>query len=151
MKKNIKLIALILLLIGTYNVNAQVKKYSSHDDQIAFDGNDLTEYQNNKVVKGKKEHVLEYDGLKLYFASNENRTKFQSNPDKYLPAYNGWCATAVANGSLYKPNFSHYKVQDGKLLFFEVRAFFNGKTAWEKNPEIHMIQANEKFKKLKIE
>ncbi len=151
MSKNIKLITLLLFLIGSFAVNAQDKKYSTFDDEISFDGNDLVEYQNNEVVKGKKEHSLEYDGLNLYFNSAENRNKFQSNPDKYLPAYNGWCATAVANGSLYKPNFNHFKVQEGKLLFFEVRAFFNGKTAWEKNPEIHMIQANQKFEKLKVD
>ena len=151
MKRNIKLITIILILIGGFSVNAQVKKYSTAGDEVSFDGNDLIEYQNNKVVKGKKEHILEYDGLTLYFTSAENRNKFQSDPDKYLPAYNGWCATAVANGSLYIPNYSHFKIQDDKFLFFEVRAFFNGKTAWDKNPEIHMIQANKKFSELKVD
>ena len=147
MNRNIKLITLLLLITGL-SVNAQVKKYSTYNDAVSFDGNDLTEYHNNKVVKGKKEHSLVYDGLTLYFASADNRNKFQGSPDKFLPAYNGWCATAVANGSLYKPNYNQFKIQDNKLLFFEVRAFFNGKTAWEKNPEIHMIQANEKFDSL---
>ena len=148
MKRNIILIAILLLITGTFNLEAQVKKYSTQDDEVSFDGNDLTEYQNKKVVKGKKEHILEYDGLTLLFASAENRNKFQSNPDKYLPAYKGWCATAVANGSLYKPDYSHFKIQDEKLLFFEVRAFFNGKTACDKYPVIHMIQSDEKFKSL---
>ena len=100
MKRNIILIAILLLITGTFNLEAQVKKYSTQGDEVSFDGNDLTEYQNKKVVIGKKEHTLQYDGLTLLFASAENRNKFQSDPDKYLPAYNGWCATAVANGSL---------------------------------------------------
>ena len=65
-----------------------------------------------------------------------------------MPAYNGWCAIALTNGTLAKPDFSQFKVQDGKLLFFEVRAFFNGKTAWEKDPDINKIVADEKFIKI---
>ena len=138
-------------MAGSLSVSAQVSKYSCAADEVAFDGNDLISYHSNKVVKGSDKYKLEFDGLTLHFASEENMYTFKSNPDKYLPAYKGWCATAVATGKLYKPDFGHFKVQDGKLLFFEVRAFFNGKTAWEKNPELHMVLANDKFQKLKTD
>jgi len=29
-----------------------------------------------------------------------------------------------------------FKIQNGSLLFFEVKAFYNAKTHWEKDPEI---------------
>jgi len=151
MRECIKVVAVIFFMVLSYGTIAQEAKYSCGTDEVAFDGNDLIAYFSSKVEKGSKDHSLDYDGLTLYFKTAENRNKFQSDPDKYLPAYNGWCATAVANGSLYKPNYNHYKLQDGKLLFFEVRAFFNGKTAWEKNPELHMALANEKYQKLKVD
>lgn len=149
METNFKLILLSFLMIANYSISAQNTKYSSGDDEVAFDGNDLIAYHDNKVVLGSEDYELEYDGLKLRFSSEENLWTFKSNPQKYLPAYNGWCATAVANGKLYKPNFEHFKVQDGKLLFFEVRAFFNGKTAWNKDPEKHKLLADEIFDTIK--
>lgn len=140
---------LLLFVAASFSVSAQKSKYSSTADELAFDGNDLIAYHENKVVKGSEEYKLEYDGLNLRFSSEENLWTFKSNPNKYLPAYNGWCATAVANGKLYKPDYSHYKLQDGKLLFFEVRAFFNGKTAWNKDPEKHKLLADDKFESIK--
>ncbi|MEL7145623.1 MAG: YHS domain-containing (seleno)protein [Bacteroidota bacterium] len=145
MERSLRLIMLLLLVVASMSAAAQNSKYSSTGDEVAFDGNDLTAYFENKVVQGSEDYQLEYDGLTLRFATEENMWTFKSNPEKYIPAYNGWCATAVANGKLYKPDYSHYKLQDGKLLFFEVRAFFNGKTAWNKDPDKHKLLADEKF------
>ncbi len=124
------------------------KQFACSGDEIAFDGNDLVSYQGNEVVKGKKEHTYEYQGLKLRFANWSNMDKFIENPEKYLPAYGGWCAIAVANGTLTKPDFSHFQIQDNKLYFFEVRAFFNGQTAWNRDPDINKVVADKKYGEL---
>ena len=122
--------------------------YACSANEIAFDGNDLVSYQEGRVLKGKADHAYEYQGLKLRFASWANLDKFIENPEKYLPAYGGWCAIAVANGTLTKPDFSHFQIQDGKLYFFEVRAFFNGQTAWNRDPDINKIVADKKYTEL---
>ena len=120
-------------------------QYACSADEIAFDGNDLVSYQGDK---GKEEHTYEYEGLTLRFASWANMDKFIEDPEKYLPAYGGWCAIAVANGTLTKPDFSHFQIQDNKLYFFEVRAFFNGQTAWNRDPDINKIVADKKYEQL---
>ena len=119
--------------------------FACDPNEIAFDGNDLISYYDDQVLKGKEEHSYEYKGLTLHFANWSNMDKFIQNPEKYLPAYGGWCAIAVANGSLTKPDFSHFQIQEGKLYFFEIRAFFNGQTAWNKDPDINKIVADKKF------
>lgn len=142
--KNLTLILSIFLL----NLSATAQqKYSCSADEIAYYGNDLTTYYDGegKLLLGKKEFLLDYDGLKLQFASKANLEKFKKNPNKYLPEYGGWCAIALTSNVLIQPDFNHYKVQDGELLFFEVRAFFNGKTAWERDPDINKIVADKKF------
>ena len=123
-------------------------QYACSADEIAFDGNDLVSYHGETILKGKEEHAYEYQGLKLRFASWSNMDKFIENPEKYLPAYGGWCAIAVANGTLTKPDFSHFQIQDDKLYFFEVRAFFNGQTAWNRDPDINKIVADKKYEEL---
>lgn len=122
--------------------------HPSHNGEKAFDGNDIISYFNGEIKKGSDEYTYEYNDVKLYFASNESRELFKKAPEKYFPAYNGWCAIALAAGTLAKPDYNNYIIQDGKLLFFEVRAFFNGRTAWEKDPQINKITADAKYDEL---
>jgi YHS domain-containing protein len=117
-------------------------------NEIAFDGNDLVSYFDGEVKKGNQNYSYKYEGFNLQFASRENLEKFKSDPEKYMPAYNGHCAVALVRGDLIKPDFNFYKIQDGELLFFEVRAFFNGRTAWDKDPDINKIVADKKFRDL---
>jgi YHS domain-containing protein len=143
-----KTIILLLIFCGVViGANAQ-QKYACSSNEIAFYGNDLVSYFDTKVLAGKSEFTLKYDGLNLQFANAQNLEKFKANPKKFLPAYNGWCAIALTNGALVQPDFNHFKVENGDLLFFEVKAFFNGKTAWEKDPDINKIVADKKFNEI---
>lgn len=136
---------MVIGLIFTTHLHAQEHTYGFHADEKPFDGNDLISYFDGKILPGKDNITHKYKDVTLYFANEKNRDRFKENPEKYFPAYNGWCAIALASGTLARPNYSSYKVQDGKLLFFEVRAFFNGKVAWEKDPDINRITADEKY------
>ncbi len=144
-----------ILIIVTLAMFAQVAQaqhgshYAGSEEEIAFDGNDLVSYfESEQPVKGSEDFSYDYDGIHLLFSSDSNRTKFKNDPGKYMPAYNGWCAIALTGGSFIRPDFNEYKIQDGQLLFFEVRAFFNGKTAWERDPDIHKIVADKKYDEL---
>ncbi|MEM9324325.1 MAG: YHS domain-containing (seleno)protein [Bacteroidota bacterium] len=146
-----KTLTFVLLIAVCWTVGAQnppPHPYASPETAVAFDGYDLTSYFAGKTEKGTQAFETKYDGLTLRFVSEANQKAFLSNPDKYLPAYGGWCAIALTQGSWVEPNFAHFKIQEGKLLFFEVRAFFNGKTAWEKDPDINMIMADRKYQEM---
>lgn len=117
--------------------------------EYAFDGNDLVSYfESERPTKGVEKYTTEYNGWKLQFANESNLKKFKANPKKYHPAYDGYCAIAITQGSLAKPDFNQFKIEEGALLFFEVRAFFNGRTAWDKNPEVNKILADSKYEKI---
>lgn len=136
-----------LLFILHFSVSGQ-HKYSCSSDEDAFGGYDLVSYFGESPIKGTIDYT--YDGLNLKFSSKENLALFKKDPEAYLPQYGGWCATAITTDIYVNPNYSMYTIQNDKLLFFEVKAFFNGKTQWEKNPEANQLVAerkyNEKFK-----
>jgi len=136
-------IALLILL--AFQSQGQ-QKYCFKADEIAFNGNDLIEYYSGKLIKGKSKHKLRYDGLNLLFSSTGNRRKFQRNPKRYMPAYNGYCAIALAQGTLSRPDYNNFKIQHGKLLFFGVRAFYNMRTDWEKDPDGNKLLADKNYK-----
>ncbi|MEL7005770.1 MAG: YHS domain-containing (seleno)protein [Bacteroidota bacterium] len=146
MKKTFLISVFTLSILFAFSQQA---KFPGMEEDVAFDGNDLVSYyESDAPVKGSSKYSYQYQDLKLQFSNQENLNKFKSNPEKYIPAYNGWCAIALAHGNWIRPDFNQYKVQDGKLLFFEVRAFFNGKTAWEKDPAINKVVADKKWEEL---
>ena len=143
--KKIKHLVLIAILLGSHMALAQ-HKYSCSADDRAFGGNDLVSYFTGEVLKGKDQYRLTHDGLQLYFANAENLATFQKSPEKYMPSYGGWCATAVSSNVYVTPDYDMFKIQEGELYFFEVKAFYNGKTQWEKDPDIHEISATKNYR-----
>ena len=71
----------------------------------------------------------------LRFASAEHMKAFQADPQRYLPKYGGWCATAVARNSLRCPDYDNYSIVDGELLIFETTVLTNGRYVWMRDPE----------------
>lgn len=140
--------AIFFLAFSFTLISASYSQSTHHTEDIAYDGYDLTSYFTGTPVKGNKNVKYTYQGTEFLFASEANKKKFISDPEKYLPAYGGWCATAVVSGTLVKPNYSLFKIQDEKLLFFEVKAFFNGRTQWEKDPDYHKALADAQYNKL---
>lgn len=141
MKKEI--LAFIFILSVSF-ASAQ-HKFSCSPGEVGFGGNDLVSYFDGKAESGVEKYTTEYEGIVLRFKNYENLSTFNKDPEKYLPAYGGWCATAVTQGILTEPDYSMFKIQEGQLLFFEVKAFYNGKTQWEKNPEANQAVANKKY------
>ena len=66
-------------------------------------------------VEGSKEFSTEYEGAEWRFASAESLATFEADPEAYMPEYGGYCAWAVAQGSLAWGNPENANVVDGKL------------------------------------
>jgi hypothetical protein len=52
---------------------------------------------------------------RLQLNVHENLALFRENPEKYVPAYGGYCAWAVANGDLVKSDPEVWKIVDHRL------------------------------------
>lgn len=82
----------------------------------AVQGYDVVSYQNAKrPVRGNGNFVAVHDGATYLFSSVENKEIFEKNPQKYVPAYNGYCALGVSVGKKFVGDPEVWKVVDGKL------------------------------------
>ncbi len=124
-------------------------------NKIANGGYDLVAYfTDNAPVKGSKEFTHEIKGVKYQFASAEHKNIFKSNPEKYLPVCDGYCAWGVAEKGIKVPvNPKTFKVINDKLYLF-----FNGELngsplntlpEWNKNESNLLTQLPVKWLKLK--
>lgn len=89
------------------------------DNSISVVGNqgyDLVSYQQKSgPVHGNGNHVAMYHGIAYIFATTENKKAFAANPEKYLPAYGGYCAYGVASGHKVISDPLAWKIVDERL------------------------------------
>lgn len=66
-------------------------------------------------VPGSKAITAEYNGATFAFSSAENKAKFEAEPAKFAPQYDGHCAYGVSKGGKVPGNPNLWRIIDGKL------------------------------------
>lgn len=72
----------------------------------------------DKAVQGKEAYASEHQGRTYHFANGKGKAMFDEAPDKFLPAYDGYCATAVAQGKKLVSDPTLFRVVDGRTYLF---------------------------------
>lgn len=92
---------------------------SNHQNGISTTGvlgYDLVSYhKGEKPVRGAGKNVVVIDGTTYLFASEENKKAFERDPERYLPAYGGYCAFGVAINKKFVGDPEVWKIVDGTL------------------------------------
>ena len=90
---------------------------------LANDGYDVVAYfELDRATEGTAEFTHEWKGLTWQFVNADHRDLFIADPDKYAPAYNGYCAWAVANGYIASTIPQAWSIVDGRLFLNYSRA-----------------------------
>lgn len=86
---------------------------------VAIEGFDPVSYFNGKPLEGDPRFKFTYREITYYFASPANLATFKASPDKFEPAYGGWCAYAMgATGEKVKIDPETFKILNGTLYLF---------------------------------
>ena len=107
---------------------------------------DLVSYhQETGPVRGSGYHVAHYEDVAYLFANEANKTAFEANPEKYLPAYNGFCAYGVAVGKKFHTDPTVYEIVNGRLYL----NLDNGiQEEWSKDIPGNIAKADKNWKSL---
>ncbi|PKP40456.1 MAG: YHS domain protein [Bacteroidetes bacterium HGW-Bacteroidetes-12] len=121
-----KMIMAIVVIVGVNKVNAQ--NVNTNENKVANNGYDVVNYfTTNFAARGSVEFSTTNNGATYYFVNSENLNAFKSNPSKFLPQYDGYCAFAVAKMNKKVPvNPETFRIDDGKLYLF-YNDFWEGK------------------------
>lgn len=83
---------------------------------LALQGYDPVSYfSSGGPARGNSSFPEKHEGATYWFASAANRDAFKANPEKYAPAYGGFCAMGVALEKKLDVNPLLWRVVDGKL------------------------------------
>ena len=82
----------------------------------AVSGFDVVSYfQGEKPLPGNGNHVATHEGATYLFVSEANKRTFEANPEKYVPAYGGYCAFGVSVGKKFVSDPTVWEIVDGRL------------------------------------
>jgi YHS domain-containing protein len=110
------------------------KEHFNIKKNVAIEGYDPVSYFNGKPLEGDPEIKLNYKSVTYQFASKSNLEKFKQSPEKYEPAYGGWCAYAMGDtGEKVKIDPETFTVMDGKVYLFYNFWGNNTLEDWKKN------------------
>jgi YHS domain-containing protein len=89
------------------------------NDRVMLKGADVVAYFTDAQYKqGNPSIKSVYEKITFYFASEENKRRFDAEPMKYVPQYGGYCANGTAYGIPWGGDADTWRVIDGKLYIF---------------------------------
>jgi YHS domain-containing protein len=116
--------SIILLLIicagRSFGQSDNVRKQNFNvKKEIAIEGFDPVSYFDGTPFEGESDFRTTYKGVIYQFVSQANMNRFKASPEKYEPAYGGWCAYAMGDtGEKVKIDPETFTILDGKLYLF---------------------------------
>jgi YHS domain-containing protein len=112
------LICLFLIFAGTSAFAAGTYDSAIYvtDSNLALGGWDTVSFlEGNSPEEGSGLWKTDFKDALWHFSSEKNLNLFKSDPDKYVPAYGGYCAWAMSEGNLAPGRPEHWDVIDGRL------------------------------------
>ena len=120
MKIIASLIIFSVSICVAYGQSADLRKtHFNIKKNVALDGYDPVSYFDGKPREGDSRFKTTYKDIVYYFASASDLDRFKANPDKFEPAYGGWCAYAMGeSGEKVKVDPETFKIIEGKVYLF---------------------------------
>jgi YHS domain-containing protein len=87
---------------------------------------------------GSPKYQAMHEGVTYFFADAKEQAAFVKNPDKYVPAYGGWCAYGMAVEGQFPADPTNYKIVDGRLMVFLKNEEVDTRQAWNEGDETEL-------------
>ncbi len=135
------IIALVISLSFVFSLQAQDHK--SKKESIELGGSCPVAYlMMDENIKGDAKFSSMFDGKTYYLANANAKKMFDADPIKYLPKYDGYCATAIAMGKKVDSDHQYFSIYDGSTYLFSNKM---AKDAFDKDPKLMIKQADKNF------
>ncbi len=150
MKQTLVLTAVVVALLVSPTLNAQSKKAAEKTEPakstLALEGYCPVAYgAMQKAVKGDPKVTATYKSQTYAFLSNDAKNMFLKDPAKFLPKYDGYCATAVTMGQKMKSDPTLFAIHEGSLYLFSNKM---AKESFEKDPAATITMADKQWAEL---
>ena len=137
-----------ILLLSALSVTAWAG-FDTETDQndVILAGHDAVAYQTQgKAVPGKAQYTATYNNAIYRFSSASNRDEFRAKPEKYAPAYGGYCAYGMSLGKKFSVDGKAFEVVNGILYVNKNLAVYE---TWRKDIPGNIQKADAQWPRVK--
>lgn len=104
---------------GTMQSRAYLHSYNLDSRGLALEGYCPVSYFTDHAARpGNPEIRATFNDVDYYFVSAEAKRTFEQNPERYIPAYGGWCAYGMAIEDKFPIDPTNFKIVDDRLFVF---------------------------------
>ena len=136
-----KLLQTMFILIAAFSAalsQANVTTSTDSNDVILAGHDAVAYFTEGKPVVGSAEFTAQHDGAVYRFASAANRDRFQADPDKYAPAYGGYCALGTSFGKKFEVDGKAFEIVEGRLYVNKNLSVYK---TWKKDIPNNIVKA----------
>lgn len=113
--KALQHVTLVATLLASLSAWGGVET-ATDDNDVILAGHDAVAYfTEGEPTLGSERFTAQYDGAVYRFASAANRDLFRANPEKYAPAYGGYCALGTSFGKKFEVDGQAFEIVEGRL------------------------------------
>jgi len=92
---------------------------------------------------GSPAHTSTFNGVDYRFATLEAKRAFDEDPERYVPAYGGWCAYGMAVEDKFPIDPTNFKIVDGRLMVFLRNVNVDALAKWNQGDERAQVRTAE--------
>lgn len=118
--------------------------FNLDDSNVALHGYSPVSYiDEGQARQGSPDHRVEHNGVAYYLTSESEVERFQRDPDRYQPAFGGWCAFGMSVDKRFRIDPEKFKVVDGRLLVFLNDLETDALGLWEQGDDAELLKRAE--------
>lgn len=92
----------------------------------------------NRAEPGSPRYTAEHEGVTYFFTSRAQIETFRDAPERYMPAYGGYCAFGCSVESHFVPDPTSFKIIDGRVHLFLKNSDVDAFSLWEDGDEAEL-------------
>lgn len=126
--------AAVYLIVLMFMAGPLQAETAHHDDAAALQGYSPVSYFTvGGPELGDPHHTARHDGDLYYFTSADQVAVFESDPERYVPAYGAYCPYNLALGRRLAIHPTNFKILGGQLLLFHRSDEVDGRERFEES------------------
>lgn len=119
---------------------AYLHSYNLPGHGVAIEGFSPVSYFDGKVERGAALFAVEHNGITYYLTGEDQVSKFRRTPERFVPAYGGWCAFGMSVSDKFPIDPAAYKIVNDKLLLFLNNSGVNALDLWNQGEQRGLLE-----------
>lgn len=141
-KATIAITCLVALLLGTPAM-ANPPVHTGWFSDLAVDGYDVVSYfTDGEPREGSAKYRVRWRDAEWRFATREHLQRFRKDPERYAPAYGGYCALAIAEGTTAAGDPRNWAIHEDRLyLNYDDQI----QARWDQDRDGYIVKADQNW------